>query len=194
MHQDNPVHSLRTARLASPQLAATTIHVCPLAAIGDVVRQANATHLMTVINAHTPVDRPETIPIHRHLRVLINDIPAPQDGLVHAQAPHIEEIIAFARDWNHEAPMVIHCWAGISRSTAAALISLCALNEPGVESQIATAIRRASPTATPNPLMVSIADDLLGRGGRMVDAVRAIGEGKLAVAGAPFAIPSRFVG
>ena len=97
------------------------------------------------------------------------------------------------RDWNHEAPLVIHCWAGISRSTAAALISLCALNEEGVEGDIATAIRRASPTAMPNSLMVAIADDLLGRRGRMVDAVRAIGEGKIAVAGKPFSIPSRFM-
>ena len=181
------------APLAKTQVAATTVHVCPLASIADIVREANASHLMTVINAHTPVDRPTAIPEHRHLKVLINDIAAPQDGLVHAQAAHIENIITFARDWNHEAPLVIHCWAGISRSTAAALISLCALNEEGVEGDIATAIRRASPTAMPNSLMVAIADDLLGRRGRMVDAVRAIGEGKIAVAGKPFSIPSRFM-
>ena len=37
------------------------------------------------------------------------------------------------------------------------------------------ALRKASPTATPNQHLVALADDILGRNGRMVDAIRAIG-------------------
>ena len=179
-------------RASSSPALLTRVHVCPLSAIHDIVTEAGASHLMTVINAHTPVDTPALIQPHRHLRILINDISLPQEGLVHPQPEHIDEILRFARDWDHAGPLVIHCWAGISRSTAAAFISLCALNEDGREHEIARSIREASSTATPNRLMVEIADDTLGRDGRMVDAVRAIGDGKAAIAGIPFSIPSRF--
>jgi predicted protein tyrosine phosphatase len=179
-------------RPVSKPLPSTSVHVCPLAAIHDIVTEAGASHLMTVINAHTPVDTPPLIAPGRHLKILINDISVPQEGLVHPKPEHIDEILRFARDWDHAGPLVVHCWAGISRSTAAAFISLCALNEDGLEHEIARSIREASSTATPNRLMVKIADDTLGRNGRMVDAIRAIGDGKPAIAGTPFSIPSRF--
>ena len=58
--------------------------------------------------------------------------------------------------------MVVHCWAGISRSTAAAFISLCAINPDAPEELIAARLREASPTAYPNRLMVRLADAALG--------------------------------
>ena len=81
--------------------------------------------------------------------------------------------------------MVIHCYAGISRSTAAAFVAVCVLNPAGTEAAIARALRRASPTATPNIRIVALADDVLGRRGHMVEAITAIGQGML-VEAAPF--------
>ena len=71
--------------------------------------------------------------------------------------------------------------AGISRSTAAAFVT-CALSPDRSEASIAQALRRASPTAKPNIRIVALADDMLGRNGRMVDAITAIGPGVLAEA------------
>ncbi|MFZ0528573.1 MAG: protein tyrosine phosphatase, partial [Xanthobacteraceae bacterium] len=51
---------------------------------------------------------------------------------------------------------------------------------------IAQALRRASPTATPNRRIVSIADRLLGRDGRMIAAIETIGRGALAAEATPF--------
>jgi predicted protein tyrosine phosphatase len=48
------------------------------------------------------------------------------------------------------------------------------------------ALRSASPTATPNARIVSLADRLLGRDGRMVAAIETIGRGVLATEGTPF--------
>lgn len=73
--------------------------------------------------------------------------------------------------------MLIHCFAGISRSTAAAYILACHFGAPGQEDSIANTLRRASPAATPNNLMVALADDLLNRDGRMIAAIRSIGRG-----------------
>jgi predicted protein tyrosine phosphatase len=82
--------------------------------------------------------------------------------------------------------MVVHCFAGISRSTAGAYVAACALNPERDELQIAWEIRRASRTAQPNSRIVSIADRLLKRDGRMVHAIEAIGPGELATEGHPF--------
>ena len=85
-------------------------------------------------------------------------------------------------------PLLIHCWAGISRSCAAAYILACDRN-PGHEQEIAVDLRRRAPFATPNRLMVQLADDMLVRGGRMVDAIDAIGRGAEATWGEPFRLP-----
>jgi predicted protein tyrosine phosphatase len=170
----------------------TQVHVCPLAAVPEILKASAAAHLITVINAQTIPATPPGIDAKRHLKIAVNDIAVPQPGLIHPTADHIEQILAFAQEWDHQGPLVVHCWAGISRSTAAAFITLCALNEDGLEGQIARALRDVSKTATPNPLMVALADDYLGRRGRMVDAINAIGRGEMAMSGQPFSIPSRF--
>jgi predicted protein tyrosine phosphatase len=51
-------------------------------------------------------------------------------------------------------------------------------------------LRAASPHATPNRLIVRLADDLLGRKGRMVEAVTAIGRGADAWEGRVFTLES----
>jgi predicted protein tyrosine phosphatase len=75
---------------------------------------------------------------------------------------------------------------GISRSTASAYATVCALNPRRDEATIAQALRRASSTATPNTRIVSLADRLLGRNGRMVAAIEHIGRGDLTAEAAPF--------
>jgi predicted protein tyrosine phosphatase len=118
----------------------------------------------------------------------MSDIVEPLDGHVLPAAEHAEELIRFVRAWGREKPMVIHCWAGISRSTAAAFIAACALGPQRAEAAIADAIRRASSIATPNRRLVAVADDILGRGGRMVDAMARIGQGQSAPWGVPFTL------
>jgi predicted protein tyrosine phosphatase len=80
----------------------------------------------------------------------------------------------------------MHCYMGISRSTASAYAGVCALNPRRDEASIAQSLRRASPTATPNIRIVTLADRLLGRDGRMVAAIETIGRGIMAEEAAPF--------
>ena len=98
----------------------------------------------------------------------------------------MQRLIDFVGKWDRAAPMVVHCYAGISRSTAGAFVAACALNPQRDEQQIAWDIRRASRTAQPNARIVSIADRLLKRDGRMVRAIETIGPGDLAMEGDPF--------
>jgi len=63
---------------------------------------------------------------------------------------------------------------------------VCALNPERDERLIARELRRASPTALPNIRIVTLADDLLGREGRMIAAIESIGRGAPAAEGLPF--------
>jgi predicted protein tyrosine phosphatase len=170
-----PRETTRVPRSMNPE----TIYVAPLSLVETTVADANVSHLVTLINGETLISTPPSIVPDRHLRLAMNDICAPQPGLVLPCETHVAELITFARDWDRQAPLLIHCWAGISRSTAAAFISLCALNPEGSELELARALRRASPTAYPNRLLVALADEILTRDGRMIDAVEEIGRGFL---------------
>lgn len=162
------------------------VHVCPLSQLAPTVAATGASHLVTLINLATPVERPDTIAPENHLFVGINDIVAPADGLVLADDDHVAALIDFVERWDQTRPLVVHCYAGISRSTAAAFIALCVARPQRDERAIAQALRNASPIATPNQHLVAIADRLLGRDGRMIAAIEAIGHGETATENVPF--------
>ncbi len=162
------------------------LHVCPLSKLDDAVDRLGASHVLTLINVGTPVVRPAAVPATNHLFVGMSDIVAEMDGHVVPAESHVAAVIEFARRWDRERPMVVHCFAGVSRSTAAAFSVACALQPDRDERSIAASIRAASPTATPNALLVAIADRLLGRAGRMVEAVAAIGRGRECYEGVAF--------
>jgi len=116
----------------------------------------------------------------------LHDISMPLDGYIMPDEEHVADLLTFVRRWDRRAPLVVHCYAGISRSTASAFASVCALNPHRDEASVAQALRRASPTATPNIRIVSLADRLLGRDGRMVAAIETIGRGIMAEEATPF--------
>jgi predicted protein tyrosine phosphatase len=173
-----------------PTMSPETIYVAPLSLVEVTVADAKVSHLVTLINGETNIPTPPGIGPDRHLRLSMNDICEPQPGLVLPHQSHVTDLIDFTRDWDRRAPLLIHCWAGISRSTAAAFIALCALNQEGSEAELAWALRKASPTAYPNRLLVALADEALGRNGRMMMAVEDIGRGQIAEEAEVFALPA----
>src|SRR5947199_7165826 len=149
------------------------IHVCPLARLHETVRESGARHVVTLIKDISLVHRPATIPAENHLLLDMDDITDHIEGYVAPAKEHVGDLLRFVRAWDRANPLVVHCFAGISRSTAGAFVTACALNPRREEMRIARALRDASPTATPNLRIVSLADQILGRKGRMVMAVQA---------------------
>ena len=164
----------------------STLHVCPLSRLPETVAATGASHVLTLITPPAAPKRPATIAEGCHAVVGVSDIAVATDGYVLPAEDHVRTILDFVAAWPREKPMVIHCYAGISRSTAAAYIAACALAPGRDEAEAAAALRLASPSATPNRLFVEIADRLLGRDGRMVAAIAAIGRGADAFEGVPF--------
>lgn len=178
-------------RTTVPVMSPDTIFVSPLSLVQSTVADARISHLVTLINGETLIDTPPGIGKDCHLRLSMNDISEPREGLVVPSETHVADLIRFAAEWDQKAPLLIHCWAGISRSTAGAFIVLCALNANVDEHALARALRRASPTAYPNRRLVALADKVLGRQGRMCAAVEHIGRGQLAEEGQVFSLPVR---
>jgi len=166
------------------------ILVTPLSAVEDTIRRYRPSHLVTLLSPEHMIETPAGIA--QHLRLGVNDVSEAEE-VEEAEVPpsdqHIARLLAFARGWPAEAPLLVHCWAGISRSTAAAYIVLCDRFGPGAETQIAQALRMRAPHAYPNSLLVSLADRALGREGRMIGAVNMIGRGEIVDEGECFELP-----
>jgi predicted protein tyrosine phosphatase len=166
----------------------TAIYVCPLSRLGETVQKTGARHIVTLIDQNTLVDRPESIEVCNHLYLGMHDICDPADGMVCPSEEHVEEFLEFVERWDRRTPVVIHCYAGISRSTAAAFSAYCAVRPELDESEVAKRIRTRSAEATPNARIVRMADAILGRDGRMIEAVEQMGRGIFAYEGTVFAL------
>ena len=164
------------------------IHVCSLAALPDTVKATGASHVLTVMANVDQVQRPESVLPANHLKISMDDITEQMDGFVVPSDSHIEQVLNFVRGWDRSAPLVVHCYAGISRSTASAFAAVCMLNPHRDEISIARQIRAASPIASPNRLIVSLADRALGREGRMLLALDEMGPGNMMIEGRPFRV------
>jgi predicted protein tyrosine phosphatase len=162
------------------------IHVCSLARLHRTVDTTGALHVVTLLKDVHLVQRPGVIVPDNHLVLGMDDITEARDGYVAPADAHVTQLLIFVRRWDRAKPLVVHCYAGISRSTAGAFVTACALNPQRNELAIARALRAASATATPNLRIVTLADRMLGRQGRMIEAIETIGYGEMAVEAAPF--------
>jgi len=162
------------------------IWVCPLSKVEATVISTQAERLLSLLAPGTAMTRPASIAQHNHLYLSLHDIAAPQEGMTLPGAAHMRALLEFAEGWDRARPLVINCYAGISRSTASAYIIAAALQPARDERELAEMLRRVSPSATPNPRLIALADEIFGRDGRMVDAVQSIGRGAEAFEGVPF--------
>jgi len=96
-----------------------------------------------------------------------HDVPHGVADTTPATAQQIREILGFVRTAEAGSSLLIHCWAGVSRSTAIAYAILCDAAGPGLERECLAALLRLRPQALPNAHIVSLADRILDRRGAM---------------------------
>lgn len=161
--------------------------VAPLHDVADLVTRHQPSHLISLASPGHVDALLAYAPPHR-LDLKFNDINEPREGLTPPSEADVAALLDFAASWDGVRPMLVHCWAGVSRSTAAAYVIACARSGQGREAEWADRLRAAAPTATPNPLIVALADHQLNRSGAMSSAVAAIGRGTETAWGAPFVL------
>ena len=103
--------------------------------------------------------------VNRKLRLLVADV-CTELG---ATEEDVQKIITLAEELRTTCGRVlVHCEAGISRSSAAALIMYACWFGPGREREALKRVLTQRPIAMPNRRMVEIADRLLDRKGRLL--------------------------
>jgi predicted protein tyrosine phosphatase len=154
------------------------IIVCPLASIAETAVRNGAKEMVSLIAEKQDFHRPGVILANRHLKLAMNDIGfAGTGGLIAPSEAHVAELIEFVGGWDQSAPLIVHCWMGVSRSPAAAALTILALDPDQDDFALAHRLRKVAPHATPNTRLIEIGDRMLQRGGRLVAAMKSIGRG-----------------
>jgi predicted protein tyrosine phosphatase len=145
-------------------------HVCGLDELVDAPLSA-ADRIVSILGPEADIP-PELVRIHKSLLILrFDDVIVPEPGAVCPSEEHIRSLLAFDAGAAEDERLVVHCSAGISRSTAAIAILLAARHR-GYEDEIFSWIRAIRQQAWPNSRMIAIGDALLDCGGALVAALR----------------------
>jgi len=159
-------------------LAPFRITVCgidELAGHGD----AGVSHVLSILDPGWPVPSAfGTYGEHERLELRFHDIIEDEAGMIPPRLEHIERLLAFGRDLMAEPPsgahLLVHCHAGVSRSTASMAVIL-AQAQPARPAEAAfDKVLRIRPGAWPNLRIVELADALLGRQGELVAAAHGV--------------------
>jgi predicted protein tyrosine phosphatase len=150
--------------------------VCGLDELGHHCARG-VSHVLSILDPGWP--EPEAFwgydPHHR-VTLRFHDTLQPGPDLVLPTIENVETILGFGRGLiadseRHHIHVLVHCHAGISRSTAAMAILLAQAGPKGVEDRVFGQIQELRPQAWPNSLMIGLADELLGRKGRLSAAL-----------------------
>jgi predicted protein tyrosine phosphatase len=115
---------------------------------------------------------------HARLELRFDDVIEEQTGFIAPDAGHVEKILAFGRSLRAEKPgpahLLVHCHAGISRSSAALTLILAQDRPDRPASEILAEVLQSRDKAWPNLRMIELGDAALGRGGTLIAAVPAV--------------------
>ena len=149
--------------------------ICGIDELGDY-RALGVTHVLSILDPDAP-EPPVFGSFGEHLRVELrfNDVIEDLPDRVVPGVQQVQEILALGRDLTASPPadthLLVHCHAGVSRSTAAMTLILAQAcpDRSGIE--IINEMLRIRSRAWPNLRIVELGDELLGRGGDLISAV-----------------------
>jgi predicted protein tyrosine phosphatase len=157
----------------TPPLLSYHLTICGLAELtGHAAR--GVSHVLSILDPTWP--EPEAFDayeVHERVVLRFDDIVGARDGARAPAETDVAAILDLGERLDHAAShLLIHCHAGISRSTAAAIILMARAN-PGREREIFRELKRLRPKSWPNALMLEFADRLLGRDGALIAPLKA---------------------
>lgn len=165
--------------------------VCPLHDVDAMVAIRRPSHIVSLMSPSANLDIDMSGHTAEHLVLRFNDIAEPREGLIAPDESHIRTYLDFLESWDGRNPLLVHCWAGVSRSPAAAYIASSLRQSEMNEQELASLLRAKAPYATPNPRIIAIADTVLAKGGRMSAAIADIGRGSETTWGSSFSLSGR---
>jgi predicted protein tyrosine phosphatase len=152
------------------------ITICGIAELAEHC-QAGVTHVLSILDPGWP-DPPAFNDFDPHHRVAFrfNDIIAETPGEILPTREDVALLLEYGREVmaaGRDAHLLIHCHAGVSRSTAAATLLLAQAEPARPAEEIFAEISRLRPRAWPNLLILEHGEEALGRSGEIAPAVAA---------------------
>jgi len=145
-------------------------HVCGLDEL-RVAPLSSADRVVSILDPGAPMPH-ELRSIDAPVLVLRFDDVADARDAAAPRAAHVRELLAFDAGAHEDERLVVHCGAGISRSTGALAVLLAARHPDLDDDDIFASIRQIRPIAWPNSLVVSLGDELLRRRGALMSALQ----------------------
>jgi len=150
------------------------ISICGIEELEPFATQG-VTHLLSVLDPEYP--EPESLgllsPTHR-LQLRFHDTIDIRPGQTMVEIEQVRQVLAFGRDLPAEdGHLLVHCHAGISRSTAFTILLLAQALPDVPSDEIVAEIVRIRPRTWPNLRIIELGDEILGRNGTLIAAVRA---------------------
>lgn len=137
--------------------------------------EAGVTHVLSILDPNAP--EPRVLELYPELRqrwtLRFHDIATPAPLMNAPGADDVGDLLSVGRELDAvraDGHLLVHCHAGVSRSTAAAGI-LMARTNVGREDEAFETVIRLRPGAAPNQRLVKLADRQLQRGGRLVEGL-----------------------
>jgi predicted protein tyrosine phosphatase len=161
-------HTMTKAALAlsASRLSEFQVFVCRKNRVRDTAKKLGVTHILSILDPCDRLVTPSCVRPANHLTLNMDDTHEPGDAYPPTLA-HVERVHVWARSLPGDARLLVHCFQGVSRSTAMTL-GLLAARMPVADA--AERLRAIRPEATPNRLLVSLWDQYLDLGGALIAA------------------------
>jgi predicted protein tyrosine phosphatase len=157
-------------------MAPFRLTICGLGEIAEHCARDGVTDVVSILDPDWPT--PEDLALYagaRRLMLRFHDEIDPHPGIILPDRADVAQLLAFGRGLaqQRQAHLLVHCHAGVSRSTAAASLVLAQAAPERPAAAAIEAVAALRPQAWPNLRIIELGDELLGRGGEIVDATRA---------------------
>ena len=138
----------------STSRTAPRITICGIPELGEH-STAGVTHVLSILGPNSP-DPPELAAFARHRRLILrfHDVIEPQPNQIAPTREDVERLLVFGRQVSEtpEAHLLVHCRAGVSRSTAAAALILMQANPEWPASAALDAVAAIRPARLAQPV------------------------------------------
>ena len=154
------------------------ITICGIHELPDH-REIGISHVLSILDPDWPVpDAFGSFGEHERLELRFHDVIEQVPDMIPPQEKHVAQLLAFGRNLMAEpapgAHLLVHCHAGVSRSTASMILIVAQAQSQLAASVTAQEVLRIRPQAWPNLRIIEMGDAMLGRGGEVIEAVREI--------------------
>ena len=158
---------------SNPVIVLPRFTICDLGAVRSYSLNETFTHVISIWGAsadgHGPAEIKSFFPASRFHAARFDDIVFESASAVTKEM--VRSILDFGSGLHVTDKVLVHCMAGVSRSSSVAYALACQYAVPGNETAVLQKLVAQSPWIKPNRRVVNFSDDILRRGGRMSAAI-----------------------